>query len=58
MSCGVDGIRDGAAPSEKGMVPATDDSLGKEGWLGGTRKRVSGWKSKTVETVRPVRETY
>lgn len=42
MSCGVDGIRDGAAPSEKGLVPATDDSLGKEGWLGGTRKRVSG----------------
>ena len=32
----------GAAPSGGGMVFATEGSLGKEGWLRGTHRRVSG----------------
>lgn len=42
LSCRVAGIRNGAAPSGDDMVPAAEDSLGKEGWLGGPQMKGPG----------------
>lgn len=57
QSCRVDGIRERAAPSGKGMVSPTEGSLGKEGWLReGPTEGFPGQRRERAETVRPVRD--
>ena len=54
----MDGIRNLAASSGASLVLAIEDSLGEEGWLGGTPMKVPGAERREAETVRPAREIY